>query len=157
MSESPESRLLRFGMVLPGSAPAAAGYVPCTQAAGLAFTSGQTPRTDHGMAFPGVVGEDVTAEQAGEAAAICALRTLAALRDEIGGLGNVIRAVKLGVYVRAAPGFAALAAVADGASKVVRIAFAEHGEHARTTVGVATLPGQACVEVEGVFLINPKD
>jgi enamine deaminase RidA (YjgF/YER057c/UK114 family) len=86
------------------------------------------------------------------------LRTLAALRDELGGLATVRQILKLNVFVASADGFGAHSQVSDGASRLIFELFgAQQGRHARTSVGVAELPRNACLELDIVAALGLPD
>jgi enamine deaminase RidA (YjgF/YER057c/UK114 family) len=131
------------------------GYVPAVvheqlpdRAAGLVVTAGMTPRVDGVVRHPGQVGADVTVEQAQEAAAIAAGNALAAAVAALAEEQRFDRVLRMTVYVSAAPGFEQHTAVADGASARLRELLGERGSAARAAVGVTSLPGGACVELE---------
>ena len=94
------------------------------------------------------VGDAVSAEQAAEAARAAALNAIAAAADVAGGLDAIKRIVRVVVFVNSAPDFTGQAGVANGASQLLGQVFGEHGRHARSAVGVATLPLGSAVEVE---------
>jgi enamine deaminase RidA (YjgF/YER057c/UK114 family) len=100
------------------------------------------------MPATGKVGAEVTAEQAHELAAICALNAIAAVKSVVGDLDKVVRIVKVVGFVASAPGFTGQPGVMNGASELLGTAFGDAGVHARSAVGVAVLPLDACVEVE---------
>ncbi|WP_367645769.1 RidA family protein [Paenarthrobacter ureafaciens] len=129
------------------SAPVSPLYSRSMRAGDLLFVSGQLPLGEGVMLHPGRVGAEVTVEQAREAAALAARRCLDVVRDELGSLEEV-RVVRVGGYVAAGPGFFDAPAVIDAASQFVLGELGENGHHARLAVGVASLPLNACVEVE---------
>ena len=79
---------------------------------------------------------------------------LAQLKAAVGDLDNVVRCVRLGGFINALPTFAALAQVMNGASDLMVAALGDKGRHARSTIGVAELPLDAAVEVEGLFEVR---
>ena len=89
-----------------------------------------------------------------EAARLCAINLLAQLRAAIGDLDKVVRCVRLGGFINAVPTFAQLAPVMNGASDLMVAALGDKGRHARSTIGVAELPLDAAVEVEGMFEVR---
>ncbi len=89
-----------------------------------------------------------------EAARLSALNVLAQLKAAIGELDDVVRCVRLGGFINARPDFAAVAAIMNGASDLVVNVLSERGRHARSTIGVAELPLDAAVEVEGMFEVR---
>jgi enamine deaminase RidA (YjgF/YER057c/UK114 family) len=149
---SPEARLAELGLYLPAAMAPMANYVPYTVTGKLAVISGQVPARDGKIAYAGKVGEAVTPEQGAEAARLCFLNVLAQLKAACGGdLGRVRRVVRLGGFIAAPPSFTGHALVMNGASDLAVAVFGEAGRHARTTIGVPSLPGDAAVEVEGMF------
>lgn len=142
-----EKRLSEAGIELPEVPSPIASYVPVKVAGGLAFVAGQIARADGGVLHPGKVGSDVSIAQAQEAARLCALQALSALREALGGFDRLLGIAKVEVFVASAPGFTDQALVANGASDVLAEIVGEGGVHARAAVGVAELPLGACVEV----------
>lgn len=149
---SPEARLAKLGLALPALTAPLANYVPWVKTGHLVFVAGQLPMRDGRIAYTGKVGEAVTPEQGVEAARQCLLNALAHLKTACGGdLGLVRRVVRLGGFVAATPGFTEHSAVMNGASDLAVAIFGDAGRHARATVGVASLPGDAAVQVDGIF------
>jgi len=140
-------RLAELGLDLPEAPAAVASYVPVVVSGGLAFVAGQVPMVDGQVLHPGRVGEDVTVEEAAEAARWCAVQALAALDQALGDVDRVRRVVQVGVFVASAPGFTDQPSVANGASDLLVQVFGDAGRHARFTVGVSELPLGASVEV----------
>lgn len=124
------------------------GYVPAVAHAGLVVTAGMTPRINGVLHHQGQVGDDLTVEAAREAAAIAAGNALAAAVAALAPGERLHRCLRLTVYVNAAAGFSGHTAVADGASARLRELLGDRGAAARTAVGVTSLPGGACVELE---------
>jgi len=143
-----EDRLAELGRVLPGVAAPVAAYVPAVRSGSYVFTSGQLPMVDGSLAATGKVGAEVSAEDAKQLAATCALNALAAIKAEIGDLDRVRRIVKLVGFVASVPDFTGQPGVVNGASELLGEVFGEKGVHARSAVGVAVLPLDAPVEVE---------
>lgn len=152
--QSPEERLARLGIELPQAPGALASYVPVAMTGNVVFVSGQLPFRDDGLPRTGLVGRDVTQEEAAEEARACALNVLAHLRAAAGSLDRVARIVRLGVFVASAPGFRSQPLVANGASDLMVEVFGDAGRHARAAVGVAELPLGAPVEVEAIAEIR---
>lgn len=149
-----EDRLNELGLTLPPVTPPAGAYVPTVRSGSLVFTSGQVPLVDGKMLFPGKLGENVTVEQGQEAARLCALNALAALKAELGSLDRIRRIVKVLGFVASAPGFTQQPQVMNGASELLGEVFGPAGKHARSAVGVAALPMDAPVEVEFVVEVS---
>jgi enamine deaminase RidA (YjgF/YER057c/UK114 family) len=100
------------------------------------------------------LGAGVSIEDGQKAARACAVNLLAQVKVAVGDLDNVVRVVRLGGFVNSAAGFLEGPKVMNGASDLMVEAFGEKGRHSRTTVGVAALPQNAAVEVEGVFEVS---
>jgi enamine deaminase RidA (YjgF/YER057c/UK114 family) len=141
------ARLAELGLELPSVAKPVAAYVPAVRSGDLVFTSGQLPTAAGSLLATGLVGADVTPEQAHDLARTCALNALAAI-DALVGLEAVTRVVKVVGFVASAPGFTGQPGVVNGASELLGAVFGEAGQHARSAVGVAVLPLDAPVEVE---------
>ena len=120
----------------------------------IAYLSGHTR---HGLeGHVGKVGRELTAEQGTAAARGVALSMLATLKLHLGDLDQVVRVVRLLGMVNVAPGFSATPVVIDGASDLFLELFGpDRGCHARSAVGMAELPGDVPVEIEGEFQITP--
>jgi enamine deaminase RidA (YjgF/YER057c/UK114 family) len=146
---SARDRLAELGLTLPTVVPPLAAYVPAVRTGSLVFTSGQLPMVDGAMPLTGKVGAEVTAEQAKELAATCALNALAAV-DALVGLDAVVRVVKVVGFVASDPSFTGQPGVVNGASELLGAVLGDAGVHARSAVGVAVLPLDAPVEVEVV-------
>jgi len=145
---SPEERLEAMGLSVPEVPKPVASYLPALRTGSYVFTSGQLPMREGQLITTGKVGGEVSAEDAVECARQCALNAIAAVRAEVGDLSQVVRVVKVVVFVASAPDFTGQAGVANGASELLGEVFAEAGRHARSAVGVAVLPLDAPVEVE---------
>lgn len=143
-----EQKLQEMGIVLSEPAKPLAAYVPAVQAGDFVYVSGQLPTVSGQLQAKGLVGSDVRPEHAKEAARICAINCLAALKSVVGDLDRVKRIVKVVGYVASAPGFTAQPAVVNGASEFLVQVFGEAGVHARAAVGVAELPLGAPCEIE---------
>lgn len=145
---TPEERLAELGLTLPEVPKPVAAYVPAVRTGNLVYTSGQVPLVDGKLAGTGKLGADLTTEQGAELARICALNALAAVKSEVGDLSRVVRIVKVVVFVASDPAFTDQPKVGNGASELLGAVLGEAGKHARSAVGVASLPLDAPVEVE---------
>jgi enamine deaminase RidA (YjgF/YER057c/UK114 family) len=147
-----DQRLSDLGIVLPTPAVPIANYVPFAVSGKLVVVSGQIPMRDGAVAFTGKVGVEVTPEQGKEAARLCFINLLAQLKAAAGGdLDRVARVLRLGGFIAAPASFTQHAAVMNGASDLAVEVFGDAGRHARSTIGVPSLPADAAVEVEGMF------
>lgn len=146
-----EKRLSELGHTVPEVAAPVAAYVPALRQGDLVYTSGQLPFVDGALPVTGKVGEGeglVSPDEAKKMAALCALNAIAAVKSVVGDLDKVERVVKVVGFVSSDPAFTGQPAVVNGASELLGAAFAEAGVHARSAVGVATLPMDTPVEVE---------
>lgn len=141
------ARLSELGLTLPAVVPPLAAYVPAVQSGNLVYVSGQLPIVDGNLLGAGRVGADVTVEYGAELARQCALNALAAV-EALAGLGRVVKIVRITGYVACTPEFTQHPSVVNGASQLLLEVFGEQGRHARSAVGVASLPLGAPVEVE---------
>ncbi len=154
MVEGVEDRLRASGYELPTVPQPGGSYVPAIRAGTLLFTAGQLPFKEGELLYTGKVGREVSVEDAKEAARLCALNALAAIKSETGSLENVRRVAKVTGYVASAEGFNGQTEVLNGASDLIGELFGDSGLHARTAVGVAELPLDAPVEVELVVELD---
>ncbi len=151
----PTARLAELGIVLPAPRASVANYVPAVRAGRLLFVSGQGPVSADGTRHTGKVGAEVSLEQAYEHARITGLNLLAAVQQALGTLEQVGRIVKVLGMVNAAPSFTQHPKVIDGCSDLLVDVFgAEVGRHARSAVGVGSLPGHITVEIELVVHVR---
>lgn len=149
-----EAKLAELGITLPRPMAPIANYVPYVQTGNLVVVSGQVPAIDGKIAVTGKVGWGVSIEQAKEAARLCLINVIVHLKAACGGdLDRVKRVVRLGGYVASPSEFTQHALVMNGASDLAVAVFGDAGRHARTTIGVPSLPADAAVEVEGMFEI----
>lgn len=141
-------RLAELGIELPEVAAPLAAYVPAVRAGDLVFTAGQLPLSDGELLATGIVGADVDVETAQACARQCALNALAAVADVVGDLSRVARIIKVVGFVASTPDFTGQPGVVNGASDLLGQVFGDAGVHARSAVGVSSLPLGAPVEVE---------
>ncbi len=140
--------LEKLGIVLPQAPTPVAAYVPAVQTGNLVFVSGQLPLVEGKLKYTGLVGRDIALEQAYDAARLCAINALAALKSVAGDLERVERVVKLTGWVASVEQFTDQAKVMNGASELIGQIFGERGRHARAAVASPVLPLNAPVEVE---------
>lgn len=151
MAGKVQAKLAELGITLPTPAAPIANYIAYNVTGHLVVISGQIPLRDGKIAYTGKVGGSVSIETAQEAARLCFVNLVAQLQAAIGDLDRVTRVVRLGGFIAAGPDFTQHAQVMNGASDLAVAVFGEAGRHARTTIGVPSLPGDATVEVEGMF------
>ncbi|MDB5604876.1 MAG: hypothetical protein JWP25_1776 [Bradyrhizobium sp.] len=154
MTSKIEANLAAMNVTLFTPPTPVANYVPYVRSGNLLFVSGQTCYTaEGGLIAKGKLGADVTLERGVLAARQCGINLLSVARLVLGDLDIITRVVRLG-FVNSQPDFEQGPTVLNGASDLMVAAFGELGRHARTTVGVAALPGAAAVEVDAVFEIR---
>ena len=151
MSATVEEKLEAMGIHLPKAATPAANYVPFMQTGNLLFTAGQHPLTDGHLSPTVLLGQDLDATKGQEAARQCAVNILAQAKAALGDLERISRIVKITVFVASAPDFTTQHLVANGASDLLVAALGDKGKHARSAVGVASLPLNAPVEIEAII------
>jgi enamine deaminase RidA (YjgF/YER057c/UK114 family) len=150
-----EKKLADLGIVLPTPAAPVANYVPFVRTGSLLFVSGQISLgADGKLVAKGKLGDTVSIEDGQKGARACGVNLLAQLKAALGDLDKVVRVVRLGGFINSAPSFLEGPKVMNGASDLMVEVFGDKGRHARTTVGVAALPGDAAVEVEGLFEVS---
>ena len=144
----PAQRLAALGLTLPAVSPVIANYVPAVRSGNLVFLAGQVARGTDGIILKGKVGRELTETEGAAMARTCALQLLAALQAETGDLAKVKRIVRVGGFVNCTEDFTAQPKVVNGASDLLVAVFGDAGKHARTSVGVNSLPAGAPVEIE---------
>jgi enamine deaminase RidA (YjgF/YER057c/UK114 family) len=152
MAGAVENRLKGLDVVLKEAPAPVANYVPFVRTGNLLTVSGQLCFDGDGkIVAKGQLGGGVSIEDGQNAARACAVNLLAQVKAALGDLDRVSRVVRLGGFINSAPGFADGPKVMNGASDLMVAAFGDKGKHARSTVGVAALPADSAVEVEGLF------
>jgi enamine deaminase RidA (YjgF/YER057c/UK114 family) len=150
-----EKRLSELGVFLNEPAAPAANYIHVVRTGNLLMVSGQICLDGEGkLIAKGQLGGGVSIEDGQKAARACAINLLAQVKVAVGDLDKVVRVVRLGGFVNSIAGYTDGPKVMNGASDLMVAAFGEKGRHSRTTVGVAALPQNAAVEVDGVFEVS---
>ena len=152
---SAEARLKQLGLVLPQVPSPVANYLPYRIAGNLLFLAGQGPRDDKGNTLSGKVGVDITVDEGYKRARQIGLQLLSTMRTALGSLDRVDTVLKMLVMVNASPDFEDQPKVANGMSDLFVEVFGENGKHARSAVGMGSLPMQISVEIEGIVSIRP--
>jgi len=148
---SPEQRLAELGITLPTPAAPVANYVGTVRSGNLLVISGQICLGPDGkLVATGKLGAGVSAEDGKAAARICAINVIAQIKAAVGSLDKVVRIVRLGGFIAATPEFTQHPAVMNGASDLMVEVFGDKGRHARSTIGVPSLPLDSAVEVEAL-------
>ncbi len=145
---TPESRLASLGITLPAAPPPVANYVNAVRTGNLIFLAGKGPLAEGGRLPDGRVGVEFTVEEGYRLARSTGIALLAALRAELGSLDRVRRIVKVFGMVAAPPEFRDHPKVINGCSDLLVEVFGEAGRHARSAVGMSSLPLGTPVEIE---------
>ena len=149
-----EAKLKEMGIALPEAAKPLAAYIPALKAGDCVYTSGQIPLVGGELKFKGKVGAEISEAQGYEAAKVCAVNCLSAIKGVIGSLDQIAQVVKVTGFVNSAPGFNAQPKVVNGASEFLGEVFGEAGKHTRSAVGVSELPIDSAVEVEMIVKLK---
>ena len=152
---SAEERLKQLGIVLPKVPTPVANYVSYRLAGNLLFLSGQGPRDENGNNLTGKVGAEISVEEAYKRARRIGLGLLAATRQALGSLDRVEAVLKVLGMVNAVPDFKDHPKVINGCSDLFVEVLGEAGKHARSAVGMGSLPNQISVEIEAVLAVKP--
>jgi enamine deaminase RidA (YjgF/YER057c/UK114 family) len=151
---TPEEKIASLGLTLPTVATPVANYVPYRMAGNLLYLSGQGPRLPGGGMGIGKLGRDVSIEQGYEHAKFTGLSLLATAKAAIGELSRIEATIKLLGMVNAEPDFGDHPKVINGCSDLFVEVLGDAGRHARSAVGMGSLPGGISVEIEAIFLIK---
>lgn len=149
-----EAKLKRLGIAVPDVPKPVAAYVAAVKDDNYIYTSGQIPFVEGQLKFKGKLGKELTVEEGYDAAKICAVNCLAAIKGQIGSLDKIEKVIKIVGFVNSAPEFYDQPKVINGASELIGSIFGKAGEHARSAVGVAELPLNAAVEVEMIVKVD---
>ena len=149
-----EEKIKQIGITIPEPVKPLAAYIPAMQVGNLVMTSGQVPISSGAVKYQGKVGRDLSEEEGKEAAKLCAINCLSAVKSVIGNLDKIKRVLKLTVFIASAEGFTAQPKVANGASELIGEIFGEAGKHVRSAVGVSELPLNSAVEIEMIVEVK---
>jgi enamine deaminase RidA (YjgF/YER057c/UK114 family) len=145
-----EARLKQLGISLPEAAKPVANYVQAVRVGNLVFLAGAGPKNPDGSFITGKVGKDLSLEQGYQAARLTGIVLLSNLKAELGDLDKVKRIVKVLGMVNADPTFTQHPKVINGFSDLMVEVFGDRGKHARSAVGMGSLPFGIPVEIEMV-------
>lgn len=151
---TPYERLKQLGLELLTPAVPIANYVPFVLANGFLYLSGQGPRRADGTLHTGKVGAEVSLDEAYEHAKLTGLNLISVAHLALGDLGRVRRVVKVLGMVNGTPAFADQPKVINGCSDLLVAVFGDAGRHARSAVGMGSLPGNISVEIEVIFQVD---
>lgn len=153
-AQDPDKRLAELKIVLPTVTAPVASYVNSVQTGNLLYLSGKGPKKADGTYIKGKLGGDLTIEQGQEAARLTGMIILAELKQQLGSLKKVKRIVKVLGMVNATPDFENHPKVINGFSDLMIEVFGEKGKHARSAVGVGSLPFNMAVEIEVIVEVE---
>ncbi|SFB63020.1 Enamine deaminase RidA, house cleaning of reactive enamine intermediates, YjgF/YER057c/UK114 family [Rhizobium sp. NFR07] len=157
MIDSPENRLAALNMHLPTTSAPAGKLVGFKIVGDLVFVSGQLPLDNGALRYVGKVGLNLDEKLAAEAARLSALNVIAQLSTATRGkLSEVEEIVRLSGYLNCSPDFTTISPIIDHASEVFEKVFRAHGRHARTAIGVMSLPRGAPVEIEVIARVSKR-
>lgn len=154
LAQTPEQKLNQLGIQLPQIPESLGNYVDMVRVGNLVFLSGRGPLKADGKYITGKVGRDLSTEEGYRAARLVAINQLAILKQAFGSLDKVKRIVKVNGYVNTVDSFTEQSKVMNGFSDLLIEIFGEEGKHARTSVGIYTLPQNMAVEVEMIIEMN---
>jgi enamine deaminase RidA (YjgF/YER057c/UK114 family) len=153
-SNNPEAQLEKLGITLPSPSAPVANYVNVVRSGNLLFLSGKGPKKIDGTYIEGKVGLDLTIEEGYEAARITGINQIAVLKAELGNLNKVKRIVKVLGMVNATADFQDQPKVINGFSDLMVEVFGDRGKHARSAVGMGSLPSGIAVEIEVIVEVE---
>jgi enamine deaminase RidA (YjgF/YER057c/UK114 family) len=145
---SPEARIKELGITLRTPGPPTANFLGAVRVGNMVYLSGHGPLKPDGEYMIGKVGSEFNLEQAQQAARLTGISLLSALKAEVGNLNNVKRFVKVLGMVNAVPSFDQHSQVINGFSDLMVEVFGENGKHARSAIGLGSLPRNIPVEIE---------
>jgi enamine deaminase RidA (YjgF/YER057c/UK114 family) len=145
-----EEKIASLGITLPVPPEPAGSYVPVVVSSNLAFVAGQIPMEGMQVKFRGKVDSILIGQ---EAARLCTINALAQLRSYLGSLDKIKRVVKVTGFVNCDASFTDHPKVINGASDMLVEIFGEKGKHARSAVGISSLPFDSTVEIEFIVEI----
>lgn len=151
---TPEERLAQMGITLPPVPVPVANYVPYRFAGNLLYLSGQGPKRADGTYRQGRLGRDISIEDAYAEARLTGLQLLAVAKAALGDLSRIEAVVKLLGMVNAEPDFSDHPKVMNGCSDLLVDVLGDAGRHARSAVGMGSLPNRMAVEIEAILLVK---
>lgn len=151
---TPEERLAQLGLTLPPVPVPVANYVPYRFAGNLLYLSGQGPKRVDGTYRQGRLGRDISIEDAYAEARLTGLQLLAVAKAALGDLSRIEAVVKLLGMVNAEPDFSDHPKVINGCSDLLVDVLGDAGRHARSAVGMGSLPNRMAVEIEAILLVK---
>jgi len=154
MTMTPEEKLTSLGLVLPTAPTPLAQYRPARLIGNTLYLSGQIPRNPDGSFILGRLGRDISIEEGYEAARNVGLQLLSVMKSVVGELSRVEAIAKVNGMVNAEPDFLDHAKVINGCSDILVEILGEAGYHARSAVGMGSLPLGVAVEIEAIVAVK---
>ncbi|WP_370930947.1 RidA family protein [Bartonella sp. DGB1] len=152
-----QQNLKNLNIVIPQATVAVANYQPYITSDKYLFISGQLPMVDGKLKYNGKVGQNISIEQASEAAALCAINVLAQAQAALNNLNKIKKLIKLTIFIATSNDFTQHSYVGNGASDLFVNILGEKGKHSRSAIGVNSLPFDAPVEIEAIFEIEKEN
>jgi len=149
-----EEKIKKLGYQLPEAPKPVAAYISALKVDKLVFTAGMVPFVKGELKYKGKLGKDIMIDEGRNAAEVCALNCLAAIKGVINNLDDIEQVIKLTVFVNSTESFTNQPQVANGASELLEKIFNDKGKHVRSAVGVNELPLDAAVEIEMIVKIK---
>jgi enamine deaminase RidA (YjgF/YER057c/UK114 family) len=153
-AQTPEQKIKQLGIELPQIPESLGSYLDMVRVGNLVFLSGRGPLQVDGKYITGKLGQDLTTNEGYQAARLTAINQLAILKQTFGSLDKIKRIIKVNGYVHTADSFTEQSKVMNGFSDLLIEVFGEQGKHARTSVGVFTLPQNMAIEVEMIVEVK---
>ena len=154
IAQTPEENLKSLKIQLPSASAPVASYVNAVRTGNLIFLAGKGPRKENGEYITGKLGDSLSIQQGYEAARLTGINQIAVLKEVLGDLSKVKRIVKVNGYVNSTSNFYNQPLVMNGYSDLMIQVFGDKGKHARTAIGVNTLPMNIAVEVEMIVEVK---
>lgn len=152
---TPLEKLRQYGYELPQPKPPVASYVPVRRVGNLLYISGQISIDGNDVVTEGRLGENMNVVQGGNAAELCAVNVLSQIVHTANvRLEDVVQVVKLTIFVASSPDFYEQHLVANGGSNLIIGVLGDKGKHARSAIGVPSLPRGAAVEIEAIVEVK---
>jgi|TARA_B100001750_G_C15503142_1_gene598566 enamine deaminase RidA (YjgF/YER057c/UK114 family) len=150
-----KKRLKKLKIAIPDAPAPLANYKPYNISGKQIFISGQLPIQNNKLTFIGKLGKEVTVKQAIKAAEICIINVIAQLKKACSGDFNKVKScLKLNVYINSSNRYAKNSEVVNSASNMLIKILGQKGKHARSAVGVNSLPMDSVLEIDAIFEIK---
>ena len=149
-----EKKLQELNITIPSAAAPAANYLPYIINEKELLISGQLPMQDGKLIYQGKLGDNVSDEDGIKAAELCAINLVAQAKAAVKDLNNILKCLKLEIYVNSTENYQDHPKIGNGASNMMVNIFGEAGKHSRFAMGAHSLPFNAAVEIGAIFKIK---